>query len=407
MDNFQFNQFSSVFSPDLLAALTGELEARIPDWQDHVVDRLLLQCDFDTGRLEMSPRVTTDEIDPEDDELWDWTIDEWQFARFTTKPRTEAWKKLDVHAATIRGVNSEGRESLVHTLGYWLASKEVREVVNLMEISDSFEFFASEKGDYGNACGQYGPRHVKPKDIEIAWRDPTSPVASVADSWRRIEAWAEENEFDLGLHPGATDDDIKSAEVRMGVEFPDDLRESYRCHDGQALYETGIVYGIPLMPLEDVEREWNSWQSCLEDGDGISSGESYRSFPAHAAQYFNYASGWIPLTDDSGGNSLAVDMSPGERGVAGQVLAFGADDDFHPIFAHSWAQFLDDLATEYERGNFFVDPNEGEVALMPADPLVKHFHVAGITWSRRKLGLRELEGEDLAAWNKWHGIEND
>lgn len=34
------------------------------------------------------------------------------------------------------------------------------------------------------------------------------------------------------MPPGATEEEIEAVEAVMGVELPEDVRDSYRCHDG-------------------------------------------------------------------------------------------------------------------------------------------------------------------------------
>jgi hypothetical protein len=126
------------------------------------------------------------------------------------------------------------------------------------------------------------------------------------------------------------------------------------------------------------------------------------SFPVDYVRPVYFDRGWIPLTYDSGGNHIGVDLNPGPKGTRGQVIVFGRDDEFHTVLALSWGQFLTDLADELEASNFRLDLSDPDYPdLKPDDPHTNHFHSIGIYWSRGKLGLRKLSAANEKLWKKW------
>ncbi|KOX19833.1 MULTISPECIES: SMI1/KNR4 family protein [unclassified Streptomyces] len=79
---------------------------------------------------------------------------------------------------------------------------------------------------------------------------------TVAQSWDRIETWlAEHAPLSHGLlRPPARPEDVAAAELRLGVTFPSDLKESLLRHDGVRLQDgtpTLDHYG-PLSGVEDI-----------------------------------------------------------------------------------------------------------------------------------------------------------
>lgn len=79
---------------------------------------------------------------------------------------------------------------------------------------------------------------------------------TVVQSWARIETWlAQHAAVSHGLlRPSARLEDIAAAELRLGVTFPPDLKESLLRHDGVQLQEgtpTLDYYG-PLSGVEDI-----------------------------------------------------------------------------------------------------------------------------------------------------------
>src|SRR3954454_17459570 len=69
----------------------------------------------------------------------------------------------------------------------------------------------------------------------ITRKDHGSPPAPVAESWRRIEAWLGEHLPDVksSLRPSVPDADLAKFEETPGRPLPDDVRESWKLHDGQ------------------------------------------------------------------------------------------------------------------------------------------------------------------------------
>jgi cell wall assembly regulator SMI1 len=54
------------------------------------------------------------------------------------------------------------------------------------------------------------------------------------DIWQRIENWLALNAPQLaaGLQSGASDEEIQQTEATLNITFPEDIRESYRLHNG-------------------------------------------------------------------------------------------------------------------------------------------------------------------------------
>jgi cell wall assembly regulator SMI1 len=246
---------------------------------------------------------------------------------------------------------------------------------------------------------------------QIAYRDdPRTGSFPVDTAWKRLKRWSRAHlpRTDGDDPAAATADQLQQFETAVGVELPTDVRDSYRIYNGQCA-GPGIVYGLPVHPVSDCLRQWQGWVEVLDmnlrDGSSAEFDEGCSSFPNGFVRPVYFDRGWIPLTHDCGGNHIGVDLNPGPRGRRGQVIVFGRNDDFHPVLALSWGQFLTDLADELEAGNFrtdLTDPDYPE--FYPDEPHRHHFHSIGADWSRGKLGLRRLSGVNGRVWKKWrHG----
>jgi cell wall assembly regulator SMI1 len=231
----------------------------------------------------------------------------------------------------------------------------------------------------------------------------------VKDAWTRLKKWASLNlpKTIEHLNRPAAAAQIQEFENAIGARLPNEVREHFRVHNGQN-EGPGIVFGLPFLSLQDSLSNWKGWidgyDSCIQDGSAAASDQLCSSFPSEFVRQAYFNKGWIPITYDSSGNHVGIDLDPGPKGTTGQVIIFGRDDEFHPVLARNWAQFLTDLADELERGNFRIDnadPNYPAFNL--GDPYKTHFHSVGMHWSRGKLGLRRLSKTDQAKWKKWHG----
>ena len=67
-------------------------------------------------------------------------------------------------------------------------------------------------------------------------------------TWQRIETWLVQNAPQImqGLAPGATEEEIAAAEKIPGVALPEEVRDSYRIHDGQQTDRSigGVIGGV-------------------------------------------------------------------------------------------------------------------------------------------------------------------
>lgn len=83
---------------------------------------------------------------------------------------------------------------------------------------------------------------------------------SVVAAWGRIEVWLADHlpATKKALRPPASLSEIKAFEAAIGHELPPAVRESYRIHNVHRGISAGILFGLPLLALEDVLRQWKT-----------------------------------------------------------------------------------------------------------------------------------------------------
>ncbi|BFZ55164.1 Cell wall assembly regulator [Savitreella phatthalungensis] len=131
---------------------------------------------------------------------------------------------------------------------------------------DTAMSFASSNGQpqlypHGQATGIGNPSGgMQMQDF----RDGVAPPPNVADSWRRIDRWCEDNYYELfdRLAYGATENDVSELEHELESSLPADVRESLYIHDGQERggRPTGLFFGIALLDCEEIVDEYNIWK---------------------------------------------------------------------------------------------------------------------------------------------------
>jgi cell wall assembly regulator SMI1 len=224
---------------------------------------------------------------------------------------------------------------------------------------------------------------------------PCGP-ASVAEAWQRQERWfldqyAEATPY---LRPGVTAEWIGAYEEVFGQALPEEVKESFRIHDG---LPGGIFSGVDFLSLDEARRHWALWQA-------IYTGDAARSQEGGAIQRSDFHPGWIPLVaEDAVGPQIGIDLDPGPEGIRGQVIAFGWGHDLPAaVLAWSWGWFLTDLVAELERGNFRLVEGSG---LCLRDPRGTRFLNAVESWSAAKTGGRApvVRWTIDPAWLAWQG----
>jgi cell wall assembly regulator SMI1 len=176
----------------------------------------------------------------------------------------------------------------------------------------------------------------------------TTP-ASVADSWKRIDCWLIENA--PGWNPlcdGASDEKITQTEEALGVSLPEDIRDSYRAHDGSSargFFPSGLC--CILLPLAGIVRAWKMWKRLVDDGEFAN---SQPKFVAAGIRCDWWNVGWIPFTSNGGGDCDCVDLVPDQGGKVGQLITMNHESGEHRLLAPSFRHWLYQFANDLEDG---------------------------------------------------------
>jgi cell wall assembly regulator SMI1 len=196
--------------------------------------------------------------------------------------------------------------------------------------------------------------------------------------WKRIEMWLRQHAPHIldSLNAGASEDEIKALQMRFGAALPKELVDFYRVHNGQPENSSGLFYGLQFLPIADVLMNHESWSELVDMNEEFE--ENMESYPDGVIKKLYANPGWLPVTHDYGGNHIGVDLDPDWKGVPGQVIIFGRDEDCKRFVAESFPAFIEFFVTQLEEGNYYF--KEDQLCIkhfpdgQPLDPQLSHFH---------------------------------
>jgi cell wall assembly regulator SMI1/predicted DNA-binding WGR domain protein len=178
--------------------------------------------------------------------------------------------------------------------------------------------------------------------------DLTNQIRSstILKDWKRIADWAAANvpTGSFRLAAGVSQEQIDAAEAILGFALPDDVRESYRAHDGSD--DSDFPYIGALSPLEVVARDFAQRRSWPEDGWGTPDEIEGPIRPVW------WDTSRVQVTDDSSGSGLTIDLDPAQGGTPGQVIHFDHERGPIQVLAASWGELLRIIADDAEAGNY-------------------------------------------------------
>ena len=160
--------------------------------------------------------------------------------------------------------------------------------------------------------------------------------------WERLHTWLRANAPAGygGLRAGADEVAVREAEEVMGLTLPDDVKASYRVHDGQGR-EPGLIggEGWQSLPLRDVVKTWGRWSQA--------------------------DAGWaqrVPIAWNAMSDYVFLNLVSGSEG-SGTLMVQRADSADPDRLALSFLAWLEDFADELEDGVFVYSEEHGQVML--------------------------------------------
>jgi cell wall assembly regulator SMI1 len=173
------------------------------------------------------------------------------------------------------------------------------------------------------------------------------------DVWQRIENWLELNSPEIlaDLLPGVSDDQIFELEQKLQIQFTEDFKASYRIHNGSRGGGPPLMGAWRLLKLDLIDREW-SLQEELSAEDVFEDDECEHEDPIQPV-WWNAQ--WIPISSNSSGDFICLDLNPEPGGSIGQIISYWHTDPVRKILAHSFREWLIKFADDLEANRYQVE----------------------------------------------------
>lgn len=129
--------------------------------------------------------------------------------------------------------------------------------------------------------------------------------------------------------------------AQTGFELPASIACLYACCNGSV---EAIKGGYSILNVDQLLEAWEQWKSIFDEwtlGElKVHESDENKTLPMYTTPY------WIPFMSDGNGNYIAVDLAPGKKGQAGQIITFGADEDTIKVLADDMQVFFEAIQNE-------------------------------------------------------------
>ncbi|MFI8292741.1 SMI1/KNR4 family protein [Streptomyces sp. NPDC085614] len=162
---------------------------------------------------------------------------------------------------------------------------------------------------------------------------------------------------------GATEEEITTAEARLGVTFSDELRVLYRVtprwedwsDDYGARERVNAAVGCEFSALEHL---YSVDAAIRHPGWGLGATDTASTLPDAAVQGLAGSPGWIGF-GTNGGDEFAVDLTPGPAGYLGQVILIDHEQSLG-------AELVADSLTDFVLGRMSKERRDHRRGRLPA-----------------------------------------
>jgi cell wall assembly regulator SMI1 len=166
-------------------------------------------------------------------------------------------------------------------------------------------------------------------------------MVEVAENlWRQIIARGTQNdpefETNLNLLPGASEEDFKLLENKLGVKLPEEMKAIYRVHNGQVwdVKSECFARNLTLTPISKIIEDWEFLNDEFDPDDLEPEIEP-------EIKPFMWNPKWIPFAYNGAGDYVCLDTDPSEIGVSGQVVYYFHDWGSREVEGNDLFEFIE------------------------------------------------------------------
>jgi cell wall assembly regulator SMI1 len=174
------------------------------------------------------------------------------------------------------------------------------------------------------------------------------------ETWTRIETALVQHvpETAATLAPRATEAEIAELEAAIGLQLPDDYRQSLQVHNGQI--DPSKVHHLTIEGLLASTRQVaETWRMLTEIDDDFRRREPNWDSPERGAWWDRH---WVPFTIGNG-DCLCINLNPVVRPGwrFAEIVCHINSNPHEPGIAASYGDWLKTVATKLESGDFAIN----------------------------------------------------
>jgi len=184
----------------------------------------------------------------------------------------------------------------------------------------------------------------------------------MTQAWDRIESWIKVNHPSMisTLNIGATIEDLRQLENKLGQILPEDFKKFLEVHNGQTWTHLNLFDGDRLLDTENIFCDWDTWKKVLPEIDAdctATYGQPASSSPDKGIKDDWWNMSWIPITSNGSGDSYCIDLDPTPEGTRGQIIRMLHDHPSREVIAQSFRDWIYAFVNDLER-NVYEPSND-------------------------------------------------
>ena len=125
------------------------------------------------------------------------------------------------------------------------------------------------------------------------------------------------------------------------LELPKELRSLFCIGNGS---KRTVCKYYSILSSDQLIDSYKSWKKIFDEWLleelKVHESDGGKTLPMYTTPY------WIPFMTDGNGNYIAIDYAPGKKGIQGQIIVFGADEQIIKVLANDLTEFFELLKND-------------------------------------------------------------
>ncbi len=176
---------------------------------------------------------------------------------------------------------------------------------------------------------------------------------SLQETFTSLKLYYEQHypEISETLNPPATDKELDDLEEIIGIKLPNDFRQLYKIANGQKNSDQSFFQeGYEFLSIKGIVYQWEILKGLYDSEEMFREVDNNKGVILEAW----WRPEWIPFGYMISGDLYCLDLSPGDKGVHGQIIEFIHDDSIRYHMGESIVDYLGELESGLKLGQYFM-----------------------------------------------------